>query len=297
MSARANGPHREQQPDALAWDVEIRPATAWWRIDAKEFWNYRDLLMLLVRRDITAQYKQTVLGPLWLVMQPLLTTLVYTVMFGMLARWSPPGMPALLFFLSGILPWTYFSTVVNRTSRTFISNANVLTKVYFPRLIMPVSTTLSALISFAVQLLLLVAVLLWYVLFRDFHWQPSTSLFVLPLLVLIMSLLGLGAGILVSAMTTRYRDLGFLVSYGVQLLMFMSPVIFPLSLVSAKAPALLPIIEANPLSPVIEGFRAACFGGAIDLGGLLYASCFTLVLLAVGLAVFQKVERSFADVI
>lgn len=297
MSANANGPHRDQEPGVGGWDVEIRPASAWWRINVKEFWNYRDLLRLLVRRDITAQYKQTVLGPLWLVMQPLLTTLVYTVMFGMLARWSPPGMPALLFYLSGILPWTYFSTVVNRTSRTFISNANVLTKVYFPRLIMPVSTTLSALVSFAVQLVLLVAVLLWYILFRDFQWQPGTSLFALPLLVCIMSLLGLGAGILVSAMTTRYRDLGFLVGYGVQLLMFVSPVIFPLSLVANKAPVLLPFIKVNPLTPVIEGFRAACFGGAIDTGGLLYASCFTLVLLAAGLAVFQRVERSFADVI
>lgn len=283
--------------DADHWDVEVGPAGAWWRIDLRELWSYRDLLVLLVRRDLTAQYKQTVLGPLWLVMQPLLTTLVYTVMFGMLARWSPPGVPPLLFFLSGVIPWTYFSTVVNRTSRTFINNANVMTKVYFPRLIMPLSTSLSALVSFAVQLALLLAIFLYHILFRDLPWEPTRSLLLLPVQVAILSVLGLGAGILVSAMTTRYRDLGFLVGFGVQLLMFISPVIFPLSLVAGKAPVLLPFIQANPLTPVIEGFRGACFGGGFDLNGTLYATAFSAVLLVLGLALFQRVERSFADVI
>jgi len=279
------------------WDIVIRPEQPWWKPDLKEFWHYRDLLVLLVKRDLTAQYKQTVLGPVWLVLQPLLTTLVYTVMFGLLARWSPEGIPALLFYLSGIVPWTYFSTVTTRTSRTFVTNASVLTKVYFPRLVMPVSTTISALFSLLVQLVLLVVIILVYVVFKGYTWAPTTGLLALPLVIGLMSILGLGVGILVSALTTKYRDLGFLVAYGVQLLMFMSPVIFPLSLVAEKSPAMLPVIKANPMSPIIEAVRSMFFGGAIDWMGLAYAGIFSLVLFVIGLAIFQKVERSFADVV
>ena len=286
-----------QAETPTTWDIEIRPRQAWWKPDLREFWHYRDLLRLLVLRDITAQYKQTVLGPLWLVVQPVLTTLTYTVMFGLLARTAPPGIPPLLFFLSGIVPWTYFSGVVNKTSKTFVSNANVLTKVYFPRLIMPVSTTVSALVSFLIQLGVLVVSVLLYVWFGGYHWSPSASILFLPVVILLMSLLGLGAGIIVSALTTRYRDLGFLVSFGVQLLMFVSPVIFPLSLVATKAPKLLPWLKLNPMTPVIESIRTMFFGGAVDWPGLGYTALFSLVLFAIGLAVFQRVERSFADVV
>jgi lipopolysaccharide transport system permease protein len=278
------------------WDIVIKPQQAWWRIDLREFWHYRDLLALLVKRDLTAQYKQTVLGPLWLVLQPLLTTLTYTVMFGMVARLAPDGIPAMLFYLSGVVPWTYFSGVVNKTSRTFVSNASVLTKVYFPRLIMPVSTTLSALFSFLVQLVLLVVIILLYVIFGNFSWTPSGNLMLLPLLIVLMSFLGLGAGIAVSAMTTKYRDLGFLVSFGVQLLMFASPVIFPPQLVADK-PALLALLNINPMTPLINTMRAVFFGGEIEWMGLAYATVFSAVLFITGLAVFQRVERSFADVI
>jgi lipopolysaccharide transport system permease protein len=278
------------------WDIIIKPQQAWWRPDLREFWHYRDLLVLLVKRDLTAQYKQTVLGPLWLVLQPLLTTLTYTVMFGMVARLAPDGIPAMLFYLSGVVPWTYFSGVVNKTSRTFVSNASVLTKVYFPRLIMPVSTTLSALFSFLVQLVLLVVIIILYVLFGGFNWTPSGNLLLLPLLILLMSFLGLGAGIAVSAMTTKYRDLGFLVSFGVQLLMFASPVIFPPQLVADK-PALLALLNINPMTPLINTMRAIFFGGTVEWMGLAYASGFAAVLFLAGLAVFQRVERSFADVI
>lgn len=278
------------------WDIVIRPRQAWWRPDLGEFWHYRDLLALLVRRDLTAQYKQTVLGPAWLVMQPLLTTLTYTVMFGLVARLAPSGIPAMLFYLSGIVPWTYFSGVVNKTSRTFVANSAVLTKVYFPRLIMPVSTTLSTLFSFLVQLGLLVLIIGVYVVFRGFHWSPSASLALLPVVVLIMSLLGLGAGILVSAMTTKYRDLGFLVAFAVQLLMFASPVIFPMEVV-AKHHTLATVLGLNPMTPVINAFRTMFFGGALDGAGLAYAAGASLVLILLGLAIFQRVERSFADVI
>ncbi len=282
--------------DAPSWDIVIRPRQAWWKPDLKEFWHYRDLLMLLVRRDLTAQYKQTVLGPAWLVLQPLLTTVTYTVMFGLVSRLAPAGIPAMLFYLSGIVPWTCFSSVVNKTSRTFVANSAVLTKVYFPRLIMPVSTTLSTLFSFLVQLLLLALIIAFYTLFLGFRWSPSPDLLFLPLVVLILSLLGLGAGILVSAMTTKYRDLGFFVAFGVQLLMFASPVIFPMEVV-AKNPTLLTVLQLNPMTPVINAVRTMFFGGSMDWWGLGYASAASGVLILLGLVVFQRVERSFADVV
>ncbi len=278
------------------WDIIIKPQPAWWRPDLKEFWHYRDLLSLLVKRDLTSQYKQTILGPAWLVLQPLLTTVTYTVMFGLVARLAPSGIPPMLFYLSGIVPWTYFAGVVNKTSRTFVSNASVLTKVYFPRLIMPVSTTLSTLFSFLIQLGLLVLIIGLYILFGGFHWTPSAHLVFLPLVILIMSLLGLGAGILVSAMTTKYRDLGFMVAFAVQLLMFASPVIFPMEVV-AKNPTLLRVLGLNPMTPVINSIRVMFFGGTMDWTGLGYALVMALVLLAAGLVTFQRVERSFADVV
>ena len=278
------------------WDVVIRPREPWWQLDLREFWHYRDLLMLLVRRDLTAQYKQTVLGPAWLVMQPLLTTITYTLMFGLVARLAPAGIPALLFYLSGIVPWTYFSGVVTKTSRTFASNAAVLTKVYFPRLIMPVSTTLSTLVTFLVQFALLLAIIAGYALFAGFRWTPSPSLVLLPVIILLMSLLGLGSGILVSALTNKYRDLGFLVGFGVQLLMFASPVIFPMELV-AKHPTMLAVLELNPMTPVINAVRAMLFGGTVPWSGLGYAAAASAVVLTAGLALFQRIERSFADVV
>ena len=281
---------------APAWDIVIRPEQAWWKPDLKEFWHYRDLLMLLVRRDLTSQYKQTILGPAWLVLQPLLTTITYTVMFGLVARLAPVGIPPMLFYLSGIVPWTYFSGVVNKTSRTFVANSAVLTKVYFPRLIMPVSTTLSTLFSFLVQLVLLVIIIGVYSGFLGFDWSPSANLVFLPLVIVIMSLLGLGAGILVSAMTTKYRDLGFLVAFAVQLLMFASPVIFPPEVIAQNA-TLHDILQLNPMTPVINAVRGMFFGGAMDWPGLGYASAAALVLLFGGLAIFQRVERSFADVV
>ncbi|HMW98152.1 MAG TPA: ABC transporter permease, partial [Flavobacteriales bacterium] len=249
-----------------------------------------------VRRDLTAQYKQTILGPAWLVAQPLLTTITYTVMFGLVARLAPAGIPAMLFYLSGIVPWTCFSGVVNKTSRTFVTNSAVLTKVYFPRLIMPVSTTLSTLFSFLVQLGLLFLIIAIYALFMGFQWSPSPLLVLLPVVILVMSLLGLGAGILISAMTTKYRDLGFLVAFGVQLLMFASPVIFPMEIV-AKNATMLAVLQLNPMTGVIVAFRTLLFGGVVDWGGLGYSAAFAVGLVLVGLALFQRVERSFADVV
>ncbi|HPF68774.1 MAG TPA: ABC transporter permease, partial [Flavobacteriales bacterium] len=256
-----------------------------------------DLVRLLVRRDVTAVYKQTVLGPLWHIIQPLTTTITFTVIFGMVARLSPEGVPAVLFYMSGIVAWNYFSTVVTKTSKTFIGNTNLMSKVYFPRLVVPLSTALSSLVSFGIQFATMLAFFLWYHLFNDgFTWRPAPTILLLPLLVVVMALLGLGAGIIVSALTTKYRDLSFLVGFGVQLLMYASPVIFPLSLLQGR-PTLELILRINPMTPVIEAVRTMLFGGALDWTGLAYATGSTVVVLFAGLLLFQRVERSFADIV
>jgi len=280
-----------------AWDVVIRPRRSLFDMDLKGVWQYRDLVRLLVRRDVIAVYKQTVLGPLWHIIQPLTTTITFTVIFGMVARLSPEGVPALLFYMSGIVAWNYFSTVVTKTSKTFIGNTNLMSKVYFPRLVVPLSTALSSLVSFGIQFATMLAFFLWYHLFNDgFTWRPAPTILLLPLLVVVMALLGLGAGIIVSALTTKYRDLSFLVGFGVQLLMYASPVIFPLSLLQGR-PTLELILRINPMTPVIEAVRTMLFGGALDWTGLAYATGSTVVVLFAGLLLFQRVERSFADIV
>ena len=280
-----------------AWDVVIRPRRSLFDMDLKGVWQYRDLVRLLVRRDVIAVYKQTVLGPLWHIIQPLTTTITFTVIFGMVARLSPEGVPAVLFYMSGIVAWNYFSTVVTKTSKTFIGNTNLMSKVYFPRLVVPLSTALSSLVSFGIQFATMLAFFLWYHLFNDgFTWRPAPTILLLPLLVVVMALLGLGAGIIVSALTTKYRDLSFLVGFGVQLLMYASPVIFPLSLLQGR-PTLELILRINPMTPVIEAVRTMLFGGALDWTGLAYATGSTVVVLFAGLLLFQRVERSFADIV
>lgn len=293
MAVSTNG----TKADAQDWDIVVRPQRSVFDIDLKGIWNYRDLVSLLVRRDVVAVYKQTVLGPLWHVIQPLTTTITFTVIFGMVARLAPPGIPAVLFYMSGIVSWNFFAGVVNRTSKTFIGNTALMTKVYFPRLVVPISTTLSSLVSFAIQFATLLAFIGWYHFTDDaFGWDPGANILLLPLLVLIMCMLGLGTGILVSAMTTKYRDLQFLVGFGVQLLMYASPVIFPLSLVEGN-PMLLKVLRLNPMTPVIEGTRTMLFGGAIDWPGMAYAAGSTTVLLLLGVLMFQRVERSFSDIV
>ncbi len=283
--------------DAAGWDVVIRPRNAWWRLDLKELWAYRDLLVLMVRRDVVAQYKQTILGPLWHVVQPLLTTVTYTILFGMLARLAPGGIPPLLFYMSGIITWTFFANVVNRTSRTFVGNAQLMSKVYFPRLVVPLSTTISTLVSFAVQVAAFLLLYGWYFIGDQARpWAPTPALLLFPVVIALMGLLALGTGILVSAMTTKYRDVGLLVGFGLQLLMFASPVIFPLSLV-AKNPTMLAVLKLNPMTPVIEAVRTMFFGGVLDWGGLGYTLGFASVVLALALVVFHKVEQYFADIV
>ncbi|MBS1581557.1 MAG: ABC transporter permease [Bacteroidetes bacterium] len=268
-----------------------------WHLDLKELWHYRDLVGLLTRRDIVTVYQQTVLGPLWVLLQPLLTTFVFTLVFGRAAGLAPPGLPPMLFYMSGIVPWYFFSTVITKTSRTFITGAQIMSKVYFPRLAMPLSSTLSTLFTFAVQFVaFLVMLAIYAVMDPGFHWQALPALALVPMLVLLMLLLGLGLGILITAITTKYRDLSFLVAFGVQLLMYASPVLFPMARLQ-QMPLLLALFRLNPMTAPIEATRAAFFGGPLPWGGLLYTTVFALVVGLVGIGVFNKVERSVADIV
>lgn len=283
--------------DIEPWDIEIGPDRTWWKLDLKELWQYRDLMLLLVRRDITAQYKQTVLGPLWHVLQPLTTTFTFALIFGKAAGLSPPGLPSILFYMSGIVAWNYFAGVINRTSKTFVGNAHLMSKVYFPRLVVPISNTASSFVSYGIQMATFLAFYAWYFFtVPNRTWHPETTILLLPALVLLMSMLGLATGVLVSAMTTKYRDVSFLVGFGVQLLMYASPVIMPLERV-ARIPWLLRILKLNPMTPVIEATRTIFFGGALDWAGLAYTAGFTGVLLVVGLIMFHRVEQYFADIV
>ncbi len=274
----------------------IGPQRSLFAIDLAELWRYRDLILLLTRRDIVTVYAQTVLGPLWVVLQPLLTTFTFALVFGKAAGLAPPGLPGPLFYMSGLVPWAFFSGQVTKTSRTLAGGAHVMTKVYFPRLAMPISTTLSNGFTFMVQLLALAVMIAGYAFAGAATWTATPQLVVLPLLVLLMGMLGLGAGILISAATTKYRDLGFLVGFGVQLLMYASPVILPLSRLR-QFPVLLRVFELNPMTAVIEAFRAVLFGGAVPWDGLAYSALVALVVLVVGVVTFNKVERSFADIV
>jgi len=275
------------------WQVEIRPDVSWLDLSLRDVWVYRDLVRLFVRRDIVAQFKQTILGPIWLVLQPLLTTLVFTVFFGNVAGLSTAGLPKLLFYLSGQIVWSYFAAVLTTTSDTFIANANIFGKVYFPRLAVPVSVLFSQLFQFGLRFLIFLG--FWFF----FRWRGAAihvtpGLLVLPLALLVMMALSLGLGILFSAMTAKYRDLRFLLAFGVQLLMFTTTAVYPLSAMGSARYRLL--VLANPMTPVIECFRNALLGGGdFHLVHLAYSAVFALVVLGVGVLVFTRIERNFMD--
>ncbi len=278
------------------WDVVISPARSWWRLGLKEIWAYRDLLMLLVRRDLLAVYKQTILGPIWQVLQPLLTSIMFAVVFGIMARMSPSGVPPLLFYLSGVVPWLYFANVINRTSQTLNWNAALMTKVYFPRLISPLATTISTGMSFLVQLTSFFVFALIYRVIGKYPWAPGAEILMLPVLTLVIVLLAFGIGLVVAALTTRFKDLTFLIGFAVQLGMYASPVIFPLDM-SAPGSKLRLLLELNPMTPVIQGFRSALMGMPMEWMTLTYSAAVAAVMIVLGLSMFQRVERSFADII
>ncbi len=291
-------PHQNETTSAneATWDVVIAPARPWWRLDLGEIWRYRDLLRELVMRDLTAIYKQTILGPIWVVVQPLITAIVFALVFGIIAKMSVPGIPALLFYLAAVVPWSFFSTVVTKTSSTLIANANLTTKVYFPRLIPPLSTTCSAGFTFLVQLTCFFVFAAIYRVVGSYPWAPGPALLMVPVLVLLLVMLAFGTGLIVSALTTRWKDLHFLITFAIQLLMYASPVIFPLSKLEPGSQAHA-IISANPMTPVIEGFRGALLGTPCQWTSLWYSFAVGTVLLLVGLAMYQRAQRSFADVV
>ncbi len=277
------------------WSIESKSSL--FDIKLKDVWAYRDLLLLLVKRDFISFYKQTVLGPVWFFIQPLLTTIIFTVIFGKIAKISTDGLPAPLFYMAGITAWNYFSDCLIKTSTVFRDNSGLFGKVYFPRLIMPLSIVVSNLVRFGVQMLLFVITMCIYTIVgADFNF--TWAIFLFPVVIIMMAALGLGTGMIISAMTTKYRDLAFLVSFGVQLLMYATPVIFPLSETIAKYPEYSWIIELNPMSAMIETFRYGFLGsGSFSWIGLAYSGIVTSLFLIFGIVIFNKVERDFVDTI
>lgn len=270
-------------------------------LNFKEIWNYRDLLFLFVKRDIITLYKQTVLGPLWYLIQPLFTSLIFTLIFNNLADIpTGEGVPNFLFNLAGITSWNYFKDCLVGTSDTFKKNENIFGKVYFPRVIMPMSVVVSNLLKFGIQLLVFIGFYVYYLYFtgNTFSVMPQLSLLLLPLLISLMALLGLGLGMIISSMTTKYRDLTFLVQFGVQLLMYGSAVMYPMSYFKDKLPNYYWLIEWNPIAILIESFRTMVFGsGELDVNKLIYTIITSFMIFLIGLVIFNKTEKSFIDTI
>ncbi len=283
--------------DQEVWDLEISPENNILDLKIKDVWHYRDLLMLLVRRDFVSFYKQTILGPLWFFIQPLFTTIIYTFIFGNLAAIPTDGLPQPLFYLAGITAWNYFSDCLTKTSSVFTTNAGLFGKVYFPRLIVPLSIVISNLIRFGVQMLLFVVMMaVYWVKGASFHLNAYLLLF--PFLLALMAMLGLGLGMIISAMTTKYRDLTFLITFGIQLLMYLTTVIYPLSAVKTKYPHYLWLVEYNPMTSIIEAFRYGFLGqGTFTMLSLAITTVITIVILLIGIVTFNRVERTFIDTV
>ena len=270
----------------------IEPTRSLWDIKLAELWKYRDLILLFVRRDFVALYKQTILGPLWFIIQPLLTTVMYTIVFANIAKISTSEMPPLLFYMSGTVAWTYFATSLVKTSDTFITNANIFGKVYFPRMAVPFSIIISNLIQFLIQFCLFVSIMIIYS-FKGIRFNLGFDLLLIPVLLMILAGLALGFGIIVSSLTTKYRDLKQLVAFGVQLWMYATPVIFPLSEIKGKYRIFFLI---NPLTSIIESFRSILLGvGSLDYAYIIYSALFMCVLLFSGILLFNRIERNFMD--
>lgn len=277
------------------WTEVIEPRSSLFDWKLKEVWNYRDLLRMFVRRDFVATYKQTILGPLWFFIQPIFTTITFTIVFGNFAGISSDGQPRMLFYMAGLTLWNYFSDCFTKASNVFTTNANIFGKVYFPRLIMPLSIVVSNLIKFAIQYLLFLVLYGYFMLSGNRSIQPNSFILLTPLLVVLMAGISLGAGMIFSAMTTKYKDLSFLLGFGIQLLMYATPVIYPLASIPDQYKT---YVLMNPLSVVIETFRYGYFGtGTFSWSALGYSTAFMLVLLLTGITIFNKVERSFMDTV
>jgi len=279
------------------WDIELTPENKLFDLKLGNVWHYRDLLFLLVRRDFVSFYKQTILGPLWFFIQPLFTTFIYTFVFGNLAKISVDHLQPELFYLAGITAWNYFSECLTKTSTVFTTNAGLFGKVYFPRLIVPLSIVVSNLIRFGVQMALFFLMMGIYTI-KGSNVHPNAALLLFPLLLLLMAMLGLGLGMIISAMTTKYRDLSFLITFGIQLMMYLTTVIYPLSYVKAKYPKYDWLIEYNPMTSIIEAFRYGFLGeGTFTATSLLITSVITTFILLIGIIIFNRVERNFIDTV
>jgi lipopolysaccharide transport system permease protein len=278
------------------WDLVIQPRNKWLNFNFKALWRYKDLLLLLVKRDFVTIYHQTILGPLWFFMQPILNTLVFTVVFSNMAQISTDGVPSVLFYLGGLTMWNYFADTLTKTADTFVANASVFGKVYFPRLIIPISVVISNLFRFGVQMMLFLVVWTYYMIKGQVH--PNMHLLLFPLLIIILAFLGLGFGSLVSSLTTKYRDLKFLVGFGVQLVMYASPIVYPLSLIRERYPQYEWLAVLNPITSILETFKyATCGNGIFEWGYLLYSFCFSVFILLAGMMFFNRIEKSFMDTV
>ena len=287
------------------WSLVISPKDRWFELNLREVWQYRDLLFLLVWRDFVALYKQTILGPLWFFIQPIFATIIFTIVFSGIANISTDGLPPILFYMSGIIGWNYFADCLTKTSATFTSNAHIFGKVYFPRLIVPLSIVVSNLLKFGVQFLLFFCFMLYFILQGE-QVVPNEYMLLTPVLLLLMAGQGLGFGIVISSLTTKYRDLQYLVTFGVQLFMYLTPIVYPSSELDGSKYA--DLMKFNPIAPIIETFRYAFTGAgahidkvtqltSFDLSPLLYSFGFTSVLLFLGLIIFHRVEKNFMDTV
>ncbi len=277
------------------WTEVIRPYSRFFDLKIKELWDYRDLIYIFVKRDIVATYKQTLLGPLWFFISPFITVLIYSFVFSRIAGISTEGIPAPLFYLAGTSLWGYFQQCFLSSSGTFVSNASIFGKVYFPRMVAPISTVLSNIVKFGIQLLVLVVYVAYFAFSQNYVITPSVYLLLFPALIIIMAGLALGGGILISALTTKYRDLQIFIGYGIALLMYACPVIYPVSAVPEKYKI---AIQLNPVTPLIETFRLGVFGqGSFSWLWLGYSFIFMVILLVGGMLIFNRVEKNFMDTV
>ena len=276
------------------WTTIIKPKTGWFDINLKELIQYKDLILMFVKRDFKTMYKQTILGPLWIIINPLMTTLMYTIVFGNIANISTDGMPQIVFYMLGTTVWTYFSSCLTKTSSTFTGNAAIFGKVYFPRLVTPISTVISGLINFGVQFLMFLGFMAYFMI-KGSPIEPNLWILITPLLLVQLAALALGFGIIISSMTTKYRDLAVLVTFGVQLWMYATPVVYPASQIGGKLKTLMML---NPVSPIVESFRYAFLGsGSIPWNYLGISVLTTLVVLFAGVVLFIRVEKNFMDTV
>ena len=282
------------------WTTIIKPRTGWFDIDLKELWQYRDLVVMFVKRSFATLYKQTILGPAWILINPLLTTVIFTVVFGGIAGLAESGVPSFLFYMAGNAIWSFFASCITGTANTFVTNAGLFGKVYFPRLTMPISQVVISLINLLIQMVMFLVFWVWFYFFGQAYGAVQMNLWVLalPAVLLLVMVMGLGVGIIVSSLTTKYRDLAIVVSFGAQLWMYATPVVYSMSEIAAGSPRLLVLMRLNPMTEPVQVFRYALLGcGEVSPAWLLYSAVVALVTLAAGVVLFSRVEKTFMDTV